>query len=31
MNFDKYTIRAQEAVQNAEQSAQLARQKSVEP
>ena len=31
MNFDKYTIRAQEAVQAAVQSAQLGRQQSVEP
>ena len=31
MNFDKYTIRAQEAVQTAVQSAQLSRQQSVEP
>ena len=31
MNFDKYTIRAQEAVQTAVQSAQLGRQQSVEP
>ena len=31
MNFDKYTIRAQEAVQAAVQSAQLSRQQSVEP
>ena len=31
MNFDKYTIRAQEAVQAAVQSAQLDRQQSVEP
>ena len=31
MNFDKYTIRAQEAVQTAVQSAQLGHQQSVEP